>query len=83
MGKDPKECVVDQFGRAWDHENLYMASTGLLPTSSTCNSTVNALAVAMRTAAHILAESGGPAMLPRSNTQTNWKPLVPAWQPQA
>ena len=83
MGKDPKECVVDQFGRAWDHENLYMASTGLLPTSSTCNSTVNALAVAMRTAAHILAESGGPAMLPRSNTQATWKPLVPAWQPQA
>ena len=83
MGKDPKDCVVDQYGRAWDHENLYMASTGLLPTSSTCNSTMNALAVAMRTAQYILSQNGGPAMLPRSNTQASWKPLVPDWKPQA
>lgn len=82
MGKSAADSVVDQYGRAWDHENLYIASTGVLPTSSTCNSTVNALAVAMRTAAFIIASNGGPAMLPRSNTLAAWKPLVPHWVPE-
>ena len=68
MGSDRKLSVVDQYGRAWDHENLFIASTGLLPTSSTCNSTLNAIAVALRTGAYIIANNGGPAMLPRSNT---------------
>ncbi len=68
MGTDPNVSVCDEFGRAWDHENLYFASTGLLPTSSTCNSTLNGIAVALRTGAHLIAANGGPAMLPRSNT---------------
>ena len=83
MGKRAEDSVVDQYGHAWDHENLYIASTGVLPTSSTCNSTMNALAVAMRTAAYIIANNGGPAMLPRSNTLATWKPLVPHWVPAA
>ncbi len=44
MGTDRKISVCDEFGRAWDHENLYFASTGVLPTSSTCNSTLNGIA---------------------------------------
>lgn len=83
MGKRAEDSVVDQYGHAWDHENLYIASTGVLPTSSTCNSTMNALAVAMRTASYILSQNGGSAMLPRSNTLASWKPLVPHWVPQA
>jgi choline dehydrogenase-like flavoprotein len=55
MGDDPKTSVCDQWARAHDHENLYLAGTGVLPTSGTCNSTENALAVALRTARHILA----------------------------
>ncbi|WP_417283523.1 GMC family oxidoreductase [Comamonas sp.] len=68
MGSDRTISVCDEFGRAWNHENLYFASTGVLPTSSTCNSTLNGIAVALRTGAHMIAENGGPAMLPRSNT---------------
>jgi choline dehydrogenase-like flavoprotein len=56
MGSDPKTSVCDQWGRAHDHENLYLAGTGVLPTSATCNSTENGLAVALRTAQHLLAE---------------------------
>lgn len=59
MGSDPANSVCDQWGRAYDHDNLYFASTGVLPTSSTCNSTENGLAVALRTAQHILAEQAG------------------------
>ncbi len=83
MGTDRKVSVCDQYGRAWDHENLFFASTGVLPTSSTCNSTLNGIAVALRTGAFLIAENGGPAMLPRSNTLAGWKPLVPAWTPKA
>ncbi len=55
MGKDPATSVCDGWGRAHDHENLFLASTGVLPTSATCNSTLNGLAVALRTAQHILS----------------------------
>lgn len=58
MGNDPKTSVCDQWGRAHDHENLFLASTGVLPTSSTCNSTENGLAVALRSVAHILGQQG-------------------------
>ncbi len=68
MGSDRALSVCDQYGRAWDHENLYFASTGVLPTSSTCNSTLNGIAVAFRTAAHLIAANGGPAMPPRGTT---------------
>ena len=56
MGNDPKASVCDQWGRAHDHENLFFASTGVLPTSATCNSTENGLAVALRSVAHILGQ---------------------------
>lgn len=58
MGDDPKSSVCDQWARAHDHENLYFAGTGVLPTCGTCNSTENGLAVALRTAHRILAEQG-------------------------
>lgn len=73
MGADRAFSVCDQYGRAWDHENLFFASTGVLPTSSTCNSTLNGIAVALRTAAYLISENGGPAMPPRGNTLANGK----------
>ena len=57
MGSDPKTSVVDGYGRAHDHENLFVASTGVLPTAGTCNSTLTAVAVALRTADHILSNT--------------------------
>lgn len=59
MGRDPKASVCDEWGRAHDHENLFFASTAVLPTSSTCNSTENGLAVALRSVAHILEKQAG------------------------
>jgi len=64
MGHDPRTAVCDQWGRAHDHENLFVASTGVMPTSATVNSTENGLALALRTAQHILAEQTG-ARAPR------------------
>lgn len=54
MGKDPAHSVVDKWGRAHDHENLYLVGTGVIPTSGTCNSTENGLALALHTVHHLL-----------------------------
>mgnify|MGYP003776736033 CR=1 FL=1 len=53
MGHDPRDSVVDGFGRSHDHENLFIASTGVMPTSATVNSTLTAVALALRTADHL------------------------------
>jgi choline dehydrogenase-like flavoprotein len=58
MGTDPRVSVCDQWGRAHDHDNLFLAGTGVLPTCATCNSTENGLAVALRSMDHLLAEAG-------------------------
>ena len=57
MGSDPKDSVVDGFGRAHDHPNLYIASTGVMPTAATVNSTLTAVALALRSADHIHANA--------------------------
>ncbi|MBQ4856332.1 GMC family oxidoreductase [Rhodanobacter sp. B2A1Ga4] len=54
MGNDPASSVVDAFGRTHDHENLFVCSTGVMPTAATMNSTLTAVALALRTAEHIL-----------------------------
>ncbi|WEK51998.1 MAG: GMC family oxidoreductase [Candidatus Kaistia colombiensis] len=64
MGSDPKISVCDEWGRTHDHENLYLAGTGVLPTSATCNSTENALAVALRAVTHMLAQQGATSAPP-------------------
>jgi choline dehydrogenase-like flavoprotein len=56
MGHDPKDSVVDPFGRAHDHPNLFMVGTGVMPTVATANSTLTAVALALRTAEHITRE---------------------------
>ncbi|MCW3474899.1 GMC family oxidoreductase [Limobrevibacterium gyesilva] len=53
MGNDPKDSVVDRFGRAHDHPNLFIAGTGVMPTAATVNSTLTGVALALRTAQHI------------------------------
>jgi len=54
MGNDPASSVVDGFGRTHDHENLFVCGTGVMPTAATMNSTLTAVALALRTAEHIL-----------------------------
>lgn len=53
MGDDPAKFVTDRFGRAHDHENLFICGTGVMPTSATMNSTLTAVALALRTAEHM------------------------------
>lgn len=62
MGNDPKTSVCDQWCRTHDHENLFLASTGVLPTTGTCNSTENGLALALRMVQHVLSERGSAAV---------------------
>jgi choline dehydrogenase-like flavoprotein len=54
MGHDPHDSVCDAFGRTHDHENLFLASTGVMPTAATVNSTLTGAALALRTVDHIL-----------------------------
>lgn len=54
MGRDSHTSVCDGWGRAHDHENLFLAGTGIMPTAATVNSTENAVALALRTAHHIV-----------------------------
>jgi choline dehydrogenase-like flavoprotein len=56
MGRDAATSVTDPFGRAHDHPNLYMAGTGVMPTVGTCNVTLTAVALALRTADKIAEE---------------------------
>lgn len=57
MGLDPATSVTDAWGRAHSHENLFMVGTGVMPTVGTCNVTLTAMALALRTADKILEET--------------------------
>ena len=57
MGTDPATSVVNGFGRAHDHENLWVAGAPAQVSASCCNGTLTFVAVGLRTAAAI-AEGG-------------------------
>ena len=57
MGSDPMHSVVDGWGRAHDHENLWVAGAPTLPTASCTNGTLTFVAVGLRTAKAISAQS--------------------------
>ncbi|MBM7866800.1 NAD(P)-binding protein [Heliobacterium gestii] len=50
MGDDRQRSVVDRWGRAHDHPNLFIADTSLFVTSGASNPTITAMALAWRTA---------------------------------
>lgn len=58
MGDDPKQSVTDSFGRTHDHPNLYLAGSGLFPTTGTANPTLTIAALALRAADQIGRELG-------------------------
>jgi choline dehydrogenase-like flavoprotein len=58
MGDNPSESVADGFGRTHDHANLFLAGSGLFPTTGTANPTLTIAALALRSAAHIATELG-------------------------
>ena len=62
MGEDPNISVCDGWGRTHDHDNLFLVGTGVLPTAGTANSTLTAVAVALRSVDAMLpAEQGSAA----------------------
>jgi choline dehydrogenase-like flavoprotein len=56
MGNSPDDSVVDADGRAWDHENLYLAGCGNMPTLGTSNPTLTMTALAFKTAEAVLQQ---------------------------
>lgn len=56
MGDDPRDSVVDAHCRSWDHANLFIASTGVMPTSATVNPTLTGIALALRLADTLIRE---------------------------
>ncbi len=58
MGDNPAKSVADGFGRTHDHVNLFLAGSGLFPTTGTANPTLTIAALALRSAAHIATELG-------------------------
>lgn len=56
MGLEPETSVVDMDCRVHDYENLYIASSGVFPTSGQANPTFSACALAVRLARHIAAK---------------------------
>ena len=56
MGKNPKDSVVDSDCRTHDHKNLFIASSGVMPTVGTVNCTLTIAALSLRIADKLKAE---------------------------
>jgi glucose dehydrogenase len=53
MGDDPRDSVVDRWGRAHEVPNLWIVGSSVFPTSATANPTLTLAALTLRTAAAI------------------------------
>ncbi|MDC0611384.1 GMC family oxidoreductase [Vibrio sp.] len=56
MGDNPKDSVVDKDCRTHDHQNLFIASSGTMPTVGTVNCTLTIAALSLRIADTLLSE---------------------------
>ena len=59
MGTDPAASVVDSYGRAHDHENLWVLGSPTLPTGGCTNGTLTFVALTLRSAEKV---AGAPAI---------------------
>lgn len=57
MGMDPSRSVVNAYGQTHDIPNLYVCDASMFVTSSGCNPTNTVMALAARTAEHIVAKA--------------------------
>lgn len=55
MGEDPRHSVTDPYGRVWGHDNLFVADASLHPTNGGFNPVLTVMALAFRSADHILS----------------------------
>jgi choline dehydrogenase-like flavoprotein len=58
MGTDPATSVVDAWGRAHEHDNLFVAGAPTNVTASCCNGTLTFAALGLRTASNVGEEFG-------------------------
>ncbi|WP_434776941.1 GMC family oxidoreductase [Neisseria sp. Ec49-e6-T10] len=56
MGSNPKDAVVDKHCRTFDHDNLFLATTGVIPASGVINPTLTGVALSIRLADTIALE---------------------------
>jgi choline dehydrogenase-like flavoprotein len=56
MGTSPDNSVVDSKQRSWDHENLYLAGGGSMPSVATSNTTLTLSALCFLTAENIVED---------------------------
>jgi len=56
MGKSAKESVCNEFGQTHELDNLFVAGSGLFPSSGAVNPTFTLHALALKTADFVLAE---------------------------
>lgn len=56
MGSDPKDSVVNSECRTHDHENLFLATSGVMPASAANNPTMTGCALSLRSADIIARE---------------------------
>jgi hypothetical protein len=61
MGDDPKDSVVDRWGRAHDVPNLWIVGSSVFTTSATANPTMTLAALTLRTATAIHRHMQGGA----------------------
>ncbi|GHH34313.1 GMC family oxidoreductase [Lentzea cavernae] len=57
MGTSPRDSVVDQWQRCWDHPNLYAVGCGSMPSLGTSNPSLTMAALALRTAEHLVSRA--------------------------
>ena len=50
MGDKPQDSVVNHECRTWDHSNLFLATTGVIPASGVINPTLTGVALSLRLA---------------------------------
>jgi choline dehydrogenase-like flavoprotein len=60
MGSDPGASVVDSHQRSWEHENLFLAGPGSMPSMGTSNPTLTVAALAFRTSRELIDNPEGP-----------------------
>jgi choline dehydrogenase-like flavoprotein len=56
MGTRPANSVVDASLRSWDHQNLYLAGGGAMPTIGTANVTLTLAALCFKAAGHMIEQ---------------------------
>jgi len=61
MGDDPNTSVVNADCRSHDHENLYLLSSSVFPTSGTANPTLTIAALSLRAANSIISRLENPS----------------------